>query len=529
LTLSMRLCGVQERKRKNMAYKPVMLIILDGWGFSQNEEGNAISLAKKPFYNQLKEKYPHCILKSSGEDVGLPEGQMGNSEVGHLNIGAGRIVYQELTRINRSIRLGEFAKNTVLNEAIDKAVQKNSALHLMGLLSDGGVHSHIDHLFALMDLAKEKGVKKLYIHAILDGRDVPPANAGEYIDSLEDKIEEIGLGQIATVSGRYYTMDRDKRWERVEKGYRAMVNGEGVKACLAREALEKSYDLKVTDEFVEPTVIVDEHGEPVGRIKPDDVVIMYNFRADRARQISYAFTEKNFAGFVRPGGFPQVHYVCFTQYDLNIDAPVAFPPQDLANTLGEVVSKAGLKQLRIAETEKYAHVTFFFNGGVEKANPGEERVLVPSPKVATYNLQPEMSAPEVTKQVVQKLKETDYGLVVLNFANPDMVGHTGNLEACIKAIETVDCCLQKVVEAVLAQNGVVLITADHGNAEYMIDCETKKCLTAHTTNCVPCILVGNKVKQMSLRDGSLQDIAPTLLELMGLEKPVEMTGESLII
>ena len=511
-----------------MANKPVMLVILDGWGLSQNEEGNAIYLARKPFYNQLKKEFPHCVLKCSGEDVGLPAGQMGNSEVGHLNIGAGRVVYQELTRINRSIRLGEFAKNTVLNEAIDKAVQKNSALHLMGLLSDGGVHSHIEHLFALMDAAKAKGVKKLYIHAILDGRDVPPANAGEYLESLEKKIEEIGLGQIATVSGRYYTMDRDTRWERVEKGYLAMVNGEGIKACMAREALEKSYELKVTDEFVEPTVIVDEQGEAVGRIKQDDVVILYNFRADRARQISYAFTEKDFAGFVRPGGIPQVHYVCFTQYDLNIAAPVVFPPQNLANTLGEVVSKAGLKQLRIAETEKYAHVTFFFNGGVEKANPGEERVLVPSPKVATYNLQPEMSAFEVTRQLVRKLAETAYGLVVVNFANPDMVSHTGNLDACVKAIETVDNCLQEVVKAVLSQNGIVLITADHGNAEYMIDCNTHKCLTAHTTNNVPCFLVGNNVEELRLRDGSLQDIAPTLLKLMGIEKPLEMTGESLI-
>lgn len=511
-----------------MAYKPVMLVILDGWGVSEDEEGNAIFSAQKPFYNHLLEKYPRCILQSSGEAVGLPAGQMGNSEVGHLNIGAGRVVYQELTRIHRAIRLGEFAENPVLNQAIAKAVQKNTALHLLGLLSDGGVHSHIDHLFALMDLAKEKGVKKLFIHAILDGRDVPPANAAVYIESLERKIDEIGLGQIATVAGRYYTMDRDKRWERVAEGYRAMVAGEGIKACLAREALEKAYSTKVTDEFVEPTVIVDEAGEPVGTIEPEDVVIMYNFRADRARQISYAFTEQNFEGFTRPGGFPRVHYVCLTQYDLSINAPVAFPPQDLENTLGEVVSKAGLKQLRIAETEKYAHVTFFFNGGVEAPYPGEERVLVPSPQVATYNLQPEMSAYSVTEQVVAKLKEKDYDLVVLNYANSDMVGHTGYLDSCIKAIESVDNCMQKVIKAVLAQNGVVLVTADHGNAECMIDLQTKKPLTAHTSNPVPCILVGNDVKKMRLRDGSLQDIAPTLLELMGLEKAPEMTGESLI-
>jgi len=514
-----------------MAFKPVMLLILDGWGISkaEAEEGNAIGAAYKPFYNHLIKKYPHSILQSSGEAVGLPCGQMGNSEVGHLNIGAGRVVYQELTRINRAIRLGEFAENSVLNEAMDKALQKNTALHLMGLLSDGGVHSHIDHLFALMDLAKAKGVKKLYIHAILDGRDVPPANAAEYLESLEKKIEEIGLGQIATVAGRYYTMDRDQRWERVEKGYQAMVAGEGIKDCHAMEVLEKAYEMKVTDEFVEPTVLVDEHGEPVGKIEPDDVVIMYNFRADRARQISYAFTEDDFQGFERPGGFPQVHYVCLTQYDIQIKAPVAFPPQNLANTLGEAVSQAGLKQLRIAETEKYAHVTFFFNGGVEEPYLGEDRVLVPSPQVATYDLQPEMSAFTVTERVVKNLQEKNYDLVVLNYANSDMVGHTGRLGACIKAIESVDNCLRRVVETVLKQKGVVLVTSDHGNAECMADAQTQKPLTAHTSNPVPCILVGNDVTQMSLRDGSLQDIAPTLLELMGLKKPAEMTGESLIV
>jgi 2,3-bisphosphoglycerate-independent phosphoglycerate mutase len=512
-----------------MSYKPVMLVILDGWGISQDQEGNAITLARKPFYNQLMEKYPHCVLEASGEEVGLPAGQMGNSEVGHLNIGAGRIVYQELTRINKAIRSGEFKQNIVLNQAIEKAVKSNSVLHLMGLLSDGGVHSHIEHLFALLDLVKEKGVKKLYLHVILDGRDVPPANAEKYIRELEEKLEEIGVGQIATVSGRYYTMDRDQRWERVEKGYRAMVTGEGVKARLAQEALEKAYSMKVTDEFVEPTVIVDDCGEPIGKIQSDDVVIMYNFRADRARQISYAFTEKDFTGFARPGGFLGVHYVCFTQYDAKIKAPVAFPPQDLENTLGEVVSKAGLKQLRIAETEKYAHVTFFFNGGMEKAYSGEERVLIPSPKVATYNLQPEMSAGQVTSKVIEKLKEATYDLVVMNYANPDMVGHTGHLKACIKAIEMVDACLKQVLEVILEQGGIVLVTADHGNAEHMLDDQTKKPLTAHTSNHVPCILVGNNVDQIKLKNGSLQDIAPTLLELLGLSKPAEMTGESLIV
>lgn len=511
-----------------MANKPVMLVILDGWGISRDIEGNAIALANKPFYDKLLQQYPHCVLQSSGEAVGLPEGQMGNSEVGHLNIGAGRIVYQELTRINRAVRLGEFAGNPVLKQAIEKAVQENKALHLMGLLSDGGVHSHISHLFALMDLAKAEGVKKLYLHVILDGRDVPPANAGEYIKALENKIEEIGLGQIATVSGRYYTMDRDKRWDRVEKGYRAMVTGEGLKACLPMEALEKSYSMKVTDEFVEPTVIVNEQGEPVGKVQSGDVMIMYNFRADRARQISYAFTEQEFTEFNRADGFPHVHYVCFTQYDAKIKAPVAFPPQDLENTLGEVVSKAGLKQLRIAETEKYAHVTFFFNGGIENAYPGEERVLIPSPKVATYNLQPEMSACQVTEKVIEKIKENRYDMIVLNYANPDMVGHTGQLAACLKAVETVDDCLKQVVETVVRQGGTVLVTADHGNAEHMIDSETHKPLTAHTSNLVPCILAGKELEQIMLRDGSLQDIAPTLLELLGMKKPAEMTGKSLI-
>lgn len=512
-----------------MRYKPVMLVILDGWGVAGDNEGNAISLAGKPFYDSLMKKYPHCVLRSSGEAVGLPDGQMGNSEVGHLNIGAGRVVYQEFTRITKAIKDGEIFTNPVIVRAMDIAAQEGKALHLMGLLSDGGVHSHIEHLFALMEMAKKKEIKQLFMHPILDGRDVPPASAGEYLAQLEKKISELGLGKIATVAGRYYTMDRDKRWERVEKGYQAMVAGEGKKACCAREALEKSYELKVTDEFVEPTVIVDEQGEPVGKIRHGDVVIMYNFRADRARQISYAFTEESFSAFVRPGGFPDVHYVCLTQYDISIKAPIAFPPQNLENTLGEVVSKAGLKQLRIAETEKYAHVTFFFNGGVEKSYPGEERILVPSPKVATYNLQPEMSACEVTEQVLEKIHAGNYDLIVLNYANPDMVGHTGQLPACIKAIETVDTCLQRLIKEVLALGGCLLVTADHGNAEQMVNVETHEPFTAHTANLVPCILVRDGLEQIRLRDGSLQDIAPTLLQLLELSPPAEMTGQSLII
>ncbi|MDD2400919.1 MAG: 2,3-bisphosphoglycerate-independent phosphoglycerate mutase [Clostridia bacterium] len=512
-----------------MTYKPVMLVILDGWGISQRKSGNAITLARTPFYDNLINKYPHCKLKSFGEAVGLPEGQMGNSEVGHLNIGAGRVVYQELTRINRAIRQGELVTNQVLKDAMEKAVQEKKPVHLMGLLSDGGVHSHINHLFALMEMAKAKGVGKLYIHALLDGRDVAPASAEKYITALEGKISELGLGQIATIAGRYYTMDRDKRWDRVEKGYRAMVDGEGLKARLPMEALEKAYEMKITDEFVEPTVMVDDKGEPIGKVLPGDVMIMYNFRADRARQISYAFTDKEFSGFKRSAGFPDIHYVCFTQYDVNIKAPVAFSPQDLDNTLGEVVSEAGLTQLRIAETEKYAHVTFFFNGGVEEANSREERILVSSPKVATYDLQPEMSACQVTSKVIEKINDSEYSLIVLNYANTDMVGHTGQLDACIKAVETVDTCLNQTLEAVLNKGGVVLVTADHGNAECMVDYQTQKPFTAHTSNFVPCVLVGNEMGHVLLRDGSLQDIAPTLLKLMGLKKPKEMTGESLII
>ena len=512
-----------------MPNKPVMLIILDGWGLSRDIQGNAIAQAAKPCYERLMAAYPHAVLECSGEAVGLPEGQMGNSEVGHLNIGAGRVVYQEITRINRAIRLGEFRRNAVLTAALEKALQGGKALHLLGLLSDGGVHSHLDHLFALLDLAKDKGLKKIFIHALLDGRDVPPANAGEYIMALEEKLRDLGVGEIATVSGRYYTMDRDKRWDRVEKGYKAMTAGEGVMANMAMEALQKAYDRKVTDEFVEPTVIVDSTGKPVGTIKPGDVMIMFNFRADRARQISHAFTDREFHAFDRSGGFLNLHYVCFTQYDITIDAPVAFLPQNLDNTLGEVVSAAGSKQLRIAETEKYAHVTFFFNGGVEEPYPGEDRVLIPSPQVATYNLQPAMSACKITDKVIEVMKQADYDLIVINYANPDMVGHTGQFEAAVEAVEAVDSCLDKVLGYALERDGILLITADHGNAEYMIDSVTQQPLTAHTTNLVPVILVGRDAQSMRLRDGSLKDVAPTILELMGLEKPTEMTGESLII
>jgi len=512
-----------------MSYRPVMLMILDGWGVSERQEGNAIALANKPFYDDLMTCYPHSVLETSGEAVGLPEGQMGNSEVGHMNIGAGRTVYQELTRISKAIKSGEFQKNPVLTAALDHARVQGKAVHLMGLLSDGGVHSHIEHLFAILDMAKERGVKEVFVHTILDGRDVPPANAKEYIRALELKLSQLRLGKIATVAGRYYTMDRDNRWDRVEKAYSAMVSGEGAKACLAQEAVERAYGLKITDEFVEPTVLVNDLGEPVGLVKADDVVIFYNFRADRARQISHAFVDQEFEPFQRPGGYLNLYYVCMTQYDITLEAPVVYLPQNLGNTLGEVISNAGLSQLRIAETEKYAHVTFFFNGGLEEAYPGEERILIESPKVATYNLQPEMSAWQVTAKVVEKVKEGNHDLIVLNYANADMVGHTGQVQACVFAIEAVDGCMDQVVKAVLEQGGIVLITADHGNAEEMVDSQTGGPQTAHSANLVPFILVGRGTESIRLKNGALKDIAPTILELMGLEKPVEMIGESLII
>lgn len=502
-------------------------MILDGWGSSARSEGNAIAAARKEYVDQLFKKYPHASLETSGEYVGLPAGQMGNSEVGHMNIGAGRIVYQELTRISKAIKDGHFQKNQVLTEAMERA--RDRSLHLIGLLSDGGVHSHIEHLFALLDMAKAYGLERVFVHAVLDGRDVGPKRALPYIEALEEKMKELQIGKIATVAGRYYTMDRDKRWDRVEKGYLAMVTGEGPKGLLAKELVERSYEQKVTDEFVVPSVVVDEKGEPVGLIKPGDVVIFYNFRADRARQISHALSDREFTEFNRPGGYLNLHYVCMTLYDLTLEAPVAFPPQNLENTLGEVISKNGLRQLRIAETEKYAHVTFFFNGGQEETFPGEDRILIPSPKVATYNLKPEMSACEVTRKVIEMLHEDKYHFFVLNYANADMVGHTGSFEAAVQAIEAVDKCIGQVVEAFLQKSGIILITADHGNAEEMVDRETGTPQTAHSSNLVPVILVGEGMEKYKLRDGSLKDVAPTILEMLNIPKPQEMEGESLIV
>lgn len=509
--------------------KPLMLMILDGWGVRQEEKGNAVAGANTPYYNSLLATYPHTVLTASGEAVGLPEGQMGNSEVGHLNIGAGRVVYQDFTRISKAIREGEFFKNEFLLTAMDQAREKDTALHLMGLLSDGGVHSHLTHLYALLEMAKQQGLKKVYVHAFLDGRDVPPANAREYLDALEIKFRELGLGAVATVMGRFYAMDRDKRWERVEQAYNAMVFGEGLNATLATGAVARSYEEGETDEFVKPTVIIKDSGEPVGVIKEGDSVVFFNFRPDRAREITRAFVDDDFSGFSRKPGYPAVNFVCLTQYDKTIQAPIAFKPQVLENTLGEYLAKNGLKQLRIAETEKYAHVTFFFNGGVEQPNPGEERILIPSPKVATYDLKPEMSAYEVTDAVVKEIEAAKYDVIILNFANPDMVGHTGVEAAAIKAVEAIDDCMSRVVEAVKANDGIVLITADHGNVEQMSDPDSDQPFTAHTTDPVPFIYVDEQNKGARLEEGRLEDIAPTMLKLLGLEKPAEMTGKSIIL
>ncbi|HOV80551.1 MAG TPA: 2,3-bisphosphoglycerate-independent phosphoglycerate mutase [Bacillota bacterium] len=506
--------------------KPLVLVILDGWGLSSRVEGNAIAMASTPNFKSFLSGYPHCVLTCSGEDVGLPEGQMGNSEVGHLNIGAGRVVYQDFTRITRSIRDGSFFKNSVLREAVNSAAKNNRALHLMGLLSDGGVHSHISHLFALLDLAQKENMRNVFIHAFLDGRDVPPANAGEYFHSLGLKMDGLGFGTVATVMGRYYAMDRDRRWDRTERAYNAMVSGEGIYAGTPLEAVGLGYARGETDEFIQPTVIVNGGG-PKATVSGGDSVIFFNFRPDRARQITRAFVDRNFSGFVRKQGYPGVNFTCMTLYDKIIDAPVAFQPQELRNTLGEVLSKNGVAQLRLAETEKYAHVTFFFNGGVEEPNPGEERILVPSPRVATYDRKPEMSAMEVTGRFLEQLKTEKFGIIIMNYANPDMVGHTGDMEAAVKAVETVDACLGKLVRAVLEKDGTVIITADHGNAEEMANPEGDT-HTAHTTNPVPFILIGRSTAGVTLRDGSLEDIAPTILHLLGIPKPEEMTGDTLI-
>lgn len=504
--------------------RPVALIILDGFGLSDDEDGNAIKHAHTPYLDHLFAVYPHARLEASGEAVGVMPGQMGDSNIGHLNLGAGRIVYQDLVRINKSISERDFFSNPVIQGAMRYARDKGTKLHLMGLVSPGGVHSHTDHLYALVQMAADYGLQDVFIHAFLDGRDVPPASAGEYLSALKDKIDQIGIGKIATVSGRYYAMDRDKRWDRVEQAYLALTYGKGRMAESAREAVELAYAAGETDEFVIPTVIYQD-GHPVATIDPDDAVIFFNFRYDRARQLTQAFIGQNFAHFPRKE-LPGLYYVCMTRYDESIQAPVAFPAVDLTNTLGELLSNAGLRQLRIAETEKYAHVTFFFNGGKEEPYPGEDRVLIPSPQVATYDLQPEMSAPGITERVLTEIETGKYDVIIMNYANLDMVGHTGDFGAAVRAVEIVDSCLAQVVEKIVEIGGAVLITGDHGNAEKMVDALTGQPHTAHTANRVPFICVSKR--QVSLRDGILADVAPTLLEILGLPKPAEMTGRSLI-
>jgi len=505
--------------------KPVLLMILDGWGIPNGLAGDVLTLQPIPHFQRYWQENPHTTLIASGLRVGLPEGQMGNSEVGHLNIGAGRVVYQELTRISKAIDDGDFFRNVELGAAMDAVKATEGKLHLMGLVSDGGVHSHMEHLFALLRMAKDRGLAQVYIHCFLDGRDVPPDSAAGYMRTLLDFCHNTGIGQVASVMGRYYAMDRDKRWDRVEKAWRAMVLGEAPHVNDPVLAIEDSYRKGVMDEFVEP-VIVAADDEFAGRIESGDSVIFFNFRADRAREMTYALTAGEFAGFPRPV-FPAVHFCSMTLYEISITAPVAFPQENIVKTLGEVVSEAGLNQLRIAETEKYAHVTFFFNGGVEKPFPGEDRLLVPSPKVPTYDLQPEMSAPEVTSRVLEAVNSGHYDLIILNYANPDMVGHTGVITAAKRAVATVDECLDKVVTAVIKAGGAALITADHGNVECLLDAEGQP-VTAHTTNPVPFITIGTAAR--ALREGgALEDIAPTILAILELAQPAQMTGHSLFI
>jgi 2,3-bisphosphoglycerate-independent phosphoglycerate mutase len=502
---------------------PTALIILDGWGISPQREGNAVRAAKTPVLDGLMAQYPTSQLQASGEAVGLMAGQMGDSNVGHLNLGAGRIVYQYVQLISQGIRDGSFFQNRRILEALELAKTRGVALHLMGLVSPGGVHSHTDHLYALLKMAKDLGLPQVYIHAFLDGRDVPPTSALGYMKELVAKMAEIGIGQVATVSGRYYAMDRDRRWERVQKAWEALVEGQGRIHTDPLEAVQAAYDAGETDEFVLPTVIKN-NGE-AKTIQDGDVVLFFNFRADRARQLTSIFVQEDWDEF--PCRRPQVHFLGLTRYDEKLPAPYAFPPQDMSNTLGEVVSRLGWKQLRIAETEKYAHVTFFFSGGEEKPFPGETRRLIPSPKVATYDLQPSMSAPEVAAAAIEEIETGEYDLIILNFANLDMVGHTGIMEAAVQAVETVDTCVGQVVEAIRRCGGQALITADHGNAEQMVDPGTGEPHTAHTNNPVPLILVSNG--KYSLREGILADIAPTILDLCGVEPPAEMTGKSLLI
>ncbi len=504
-----------------MGKKPTALIIMDGYGINTDSYGNAISAAKTPNLDRYFAEWPNTTIGASGMCVGLPDGQMGNSEVGHTNMGAGRIVYQELTRITKSIADGDFFNNEALLNAVENCKKNDSALHMFGLLSDGGVHSHITHLYGILELAKKAGLTKVYIHCIMDGRDVPPTSGKDFVAQLDAKTKEIGVGKIASITGRYYAMDRDNNWDRVEKAYAAFVYGEGVQADCPVKAMEDSYANDVTDEFVIPTVI-----SGAERIKANDSVIFFNFRPDRAREITRTFVDDEFTGFERRNGRFPLTYVCFTQYDATMpNVQVAFKPQSLTNTLGQYISEKGMTQLRIAETEKYAHVTFFFNGGVEKQYEGEDRILVNSPKVATYDLKPEMSAYEVTDKVLEAIEAEKYDVIILNYANCDMVGHTGVFDAAVKAVEAVDECVGKTVDAILAHGGTALITADHGNADKMYEPDGSP-FTAHTTNVVPLIVAGQKGELRE--DGVLADLIPTMLKIMNVPQPAEMTGKSLL-
>ena len=507
-----------------------MLMILDGFGYNPKYDGNGVKMANIPNLRKMWEEYPTTKIQASELAVGLPKGQMGNSEVGHTNIGAGRIVYQELTKITKSIEDGDFFENEELLNAINNCKEKETKLHLFGLLSDGGVHSHQEHLYGLLELAKRMDFKDVFVHCFLDGRDTPPSSAKVYVELLENKMKELGVGKIATVSGRFYSMDRDKRWNRIEKAYDALVRGKGNVHLSATDAIQKSYDEGVTDEFVVP-IVIEEDGKPVAKVENGDSVIFYNFRPDRAREITRAFVDKDFNEFETEK--LDLYYVCFTNYDETLpNVKIAFKKEEIVNNYGETISKLGGKQLRIAETEKYAHVTFFFNGGEEKQYEGEDRILVPSPKVETYDLQPEMSAYQVCGKVVDAIYSNFYNTIILNFANPDMVGHTGSLEAVVKALEAVDTCVGHILKAIKEVHGNLLVTADHGNCEVMINYDTGTPHTAHTTNLVPFTIVSDKGKEIKLKpegEGKLADLAPTMLELLEIEKPEEMTGESLIV
>lgn len=512
-----------------MAKKPVMLMVLDGWGINNNlNEVNAIREANPQNFAKYEKEYPNTVINAAGEAVGLPDGQMGNSEVGHLNLGAGRVIYQPLVKISKDIKDGTILENKVLRETMENAKKNGKALHLAGLLSDGGVHSHIDHLIGLIAMASKLGLEKVFIHAITDGRDTAPKSALIFLETLQNAIDEIGIGKVATVSGRYTAMDRDNNWDRTEKAFRAIVFGEGDKHLSAKKAIEMAYAEDVVDEFIKPTVISDAAGNPIGKVHEGDAFIFFNYRPDRARQLAKVMVDPDFEEFSR-GQYPKTDFICLRQYDSKLNAKVAYDDDEITNTFGEVVAKAGLTQLRTAETEKYAHVTFFFNGGVEAQFPGEDRILVPSPKVATYDLQPEMSAYELTDKVLEALSNDLYDVVIMNYANPDMVGHTGVVEATKKAVAVVDECFGKIAEKILEKDGVLLVTADHGNADLMVDPTTGVPFTQHTTNQVPLLFISNRYKNAELlSNGKLADLAPTMLDVLGIEKPYNMDGISLI-